>query len=304
MQILEKGLDHRPIPRRAGRDRDSVPKPPTSLQRRLLRYLRNAVGLCVTVVFLYPVLLTLATALRKAADVAASPLGLPVHPTFANITAAFRDMNFARSVGNTLLITAAATVIVVMLGSLAAYPLARITATWSKWTHRLFLAGMAIPLFVGIAPLYITLRSMGLVNTIGGVILIEAGVNLPLAVFFYTGFLRSLPQELEEAAAIDGCGPLRTFLSTVLPLLRPVTGTLIMFVTLAVWNDLAVPLVFLQNPQQWTVMVNAYSYIGPHGFEPTTLFATAFLGTLPLLVGFVFLQRLITEGITAGAVKG
>jgi raffinose/stachyose/melibiose transport system permease protein len=261
-------------------------------------------GICATVVFLYPVLLTISTALRKAADVAASPLGLPLRPTFANIATAFRNMDFARSVVNTLLITASATVIVVILGSLAAYPLARITASWSKWAYRLFLGGMAIPLFVGIAPLYITLRTMGLVNSYLGVILIEAGVNLPLAVFFYTSFVRSVPRELEEAAALDGCGPLRTFVTTILPLLRPVTGTLIMFVTLAVWNDLAVPLVFLQNPQQRTVMVNAYSYIGPHGFEPTTLFATAFLGALPLLVGFVFLQRLITEGITAGAVKG
>jgi raffinose/stachyose/melibiose transport system permease protein len=279
-------------------------RPRTGLRRRILRYACNTLGICATVVFLYPVLLTVSTAVRKAADVSASPLGLPLHPTFANITAAFRHMDFARSVGNTLLITASATVIVVVLGSLAAYPLARITAAWSKWTHRLFLGGMAIPLFVGIAPLYITLRSMGLVDSYLGVVLIEAGVNLPLAVFFYTGFVRSVPPELEEAAALDGCGPLRTFVTTILPLLRPVTGTLIMFVTLAVWNDLAVPLVFLHNPKQWTVMVNAYSYIGPTGFEPTTLFATAFLGTLPLLVGFVFLQRLITEGITAGAVKG
>lgn len=301
MRTRERDLDTTRLVRRPAYRAGA--KSPRGL-RHLGRYLCNILGILAAVVFFYPVLLTVSTALRKAADVAASPLGLPLHPTFANLASAFRDMNFARSVANTLLVTASATAIVVVLGSLAAYPLARITATWSRWAYRLFLAGLSIPLFVGIAPLYITLRTMGLVNTHFGVILVYAGLNLPLAVFFYTSFVRSLPTELEEAAAIDGCGPVRTFFTTILPLLRPVTGTLILFVTLSVWNDLAVPLVFLQNPQQWTVMVNAYSYVGPHGFEPTILFATAFLGTLPLLVAFLFLQRLITEGITAGAVKG
>ena len=262
------------------------------------------VGFLGVAVILAPFVLTLLIVFRPAADVASAPLAIPRHLTFANISRVFGAMHYARAVFNTLVIAGGATILVVLLGSLAAYPLARITARWAGWVYRLFLAGLSIPFFVGLAPLYLELRDLHLLNTRLGVILIYTATSLPLAVFFYTGFIRSVPLELEEAAAVDGAGRLRVFLQIVLPLLKPVTMTLSMFVMISIWNDLVVPLVFLQDPRQWTIMVSAYSFIGPYGFEPTTLFSAAILGSLPLLMLLAFFQRYITAGIVAGSVKG
>jgi raffinose/stachyose/melibiose transport system permease protein len=144
---------------------------------------------------------------------------------------------------------------------------------------------------------------LNLLDTYTGMVLIYTAFNLPVAVFFYTSFIRSVPVDLEEAAALDGAGTLRTFFTIILPLLRPVTSTLLTFVAIQVWNDLLIPLVFTQDPDKRTVMVNAYSFIDPHTVQPTTLFPAALLGVFPLLLIFIFLQRHVVAGMSAGAVK-
>ncbi len=124
-----------------------------------------------------------------------------------------------------------------------------------------------------------------------------------MAIFFYTSFFRQIPLELEEAAALDGASAIRTFFVVLFPLLRPITATLATFLTITVWNDLVVPLVFVQNPALKTVMVNAYSLIGSYSLDPSLLFPAALLGVAPLLVVFVILQRQVVAGLTMGAVK-
>ncbi|WP_217552926.1 carbohydrate ABC transporter permease [Streptomyces sp. GbtcB6] len=256
-----------------------------------------------TVLFVLPFLFTVVTSLRTAADVARAPLGIPHSFTLKNFSDAFHQIHYGPSTLNTLLITGLSCVCITVLGSLAGYPLARITAGWSTAVYRLFILGTSIPVFVVVAPLYLLMRDMNLLDTYAGVVFIYTAINLPLAVFFYTSFIRAIPVDLEEAAALDGCGAFRTFFVVVLPLLRPVTSTLLTFVALQVWNDLLVPLVFLQDPGKRTVMVNAYSFIDPHTVQPTTLFPAALLGVLPLLVIFVFFQRQVVAGMSAGAVK-
>ncbi|WP_150135321.1 carbohydrate ABC transporter permease [Streptomyces hyaluromycini] len=256
-----------------------------------------------TVLFVLPFLFTVVTSLRTAADVARAPLGIPHSFTLKNFSDAFTQIHYGPSTLNTLLITGLSCVCITVLGSLAGYPLARITAGWSTTVYRLFILGTSIPVFVVVAPLYLLMRDMNLLDTYAGVVFIYTAINLPLAVFFYTSFIRAIPVDLEEAAALDGCGAFRTFFVVVLPLLRPVTSTLLTFVALQIWNDLLVPLVFLQDPGKRTVMVNAYSFIDPHTVQPTTLFPAALLGVLPLLVIFVFFQRQVVAGMSAGAVK-
>jgi raffinose/stachyose/melibiose transport system permease protein len=169
--------------------------------------------------------------------------------------------------------------------------------------YRIFIAGSTVPVFVLIAPLYLFLRDLGLLNSYAGIILTYTAMNLPVAIFFYTSFFRQIPIELEEAAAIDGSGPVRTFFVVLFPLLRPVTATLATFLTLGVWNDLVIPLVFVQDPTLKTVMVNAYSLVGSHTLDPSLLFPAALLGVAPLLIVFAFFQRYIVSGLTMGAVK-
>ncbi|MHC5905069.1 carbohydrate ABC transporter permease [Streptomyces sp. S6] len=278
----------------------------TSLSSPWRRTLSTAgtILLCLGVlVFVLPFLFTIVTSLRTAADVAREPLGIPHSFTLKNFSDAFSQIHYGRSALNTLLITGLSCLSVTVIGSLAAYPLARITRGWSAWVYRLFILGTSVPVFVVAAPLYLLMRDMNLLDSYAGVVLVYTAMFLPVAVFFYTSFIRSIPADLEEAAALDGCGALRTFFTIILPLLRPITSTLLTFVSLQVWNDLLVPLVFLQDPDKRTVMVNAYSFIDPHTVQPTTLFPAALLGVAPLLLIFIFLQRHVVAGMSAGAVK-
>ena len=275
--------------------------------RRERRGLWSRVGdviLAIAVVLIIaPFAYTVVTSLRPAVDVINDPLGWPTSLTIDNIANAFSKMNYAQGLLSSTIILVGATILTIVVGSLAAYPLARITRSWTTWVYRIFIAGSTVPIFVLIAPLYLFLRDLGLLNSYAGVILTYTAINLPVAIFFYTSFFRQIPIELEEAAAIDGSGPVRTFFVVLFPLLRPVTATLATFLTLGVWNDLIIPLVFVQDAALKTVMVNAYSLVGSYTLDPSLLFPAALLGVAPLLIVFVFLQRYIVSGLTMGAVK-
>lgn len=262
------------------------------------------VTLTIAIVLIFaPFAYTVVTSLRPASDLVKDPLGWPTSLTIANITNAYSKMNYTQGLLNSTIVLAGTLIITIVVGSLAAYPLARITRSWTTWVYRLFIAGSTVPIFVLIAPLYLLLRDVGLLNSYAGVTLAYTAINLPVAIFFYTSFFRQIPIELEEAAAIDGSGPVRTFFVVLFPLLRPVTATLATFLTLSVWNDLLVPLVFVQDPSLKTVMVNAYSLVGSYTLDPSLLFPAALLGVAPLLIVFVFLQRHVVSGLTMGAVK-
>jgi raffinose/stachyose/melibiose transport system permease protein len=273
-------------------------------QRRGIVSLIGDVVLCIVVVLIVaPFAYTIVTSLRPASEVITDPLGWPTSLTITNITNAYSKMNYAQGLLSSTIVLAGAMFLTIVVGSLAAYPLARISRSWATWVYRIFIAGSTVPIFVLIAPLYLLLRDVGLLNSYAGMILTYTAVNLPVAIFFYTSFFRQIPIELEEAAAIDGSGPIRTFFVVLFPLLRPVTATLATFLGLSVWNDLIVPLVFVQDPSLKTVMVNAYSLVGSHTLDPSLLFPAALLGVAPLFIVFVFLQRYVVSGLTMGAVK-
>jgi raffinose/stachyose/melibiose transport system permease protein len=267
--------------------------------------LLSAFGLIlVTIIYLLPVGYMLLTSVKSSLEIAVNPLGLPRTLNFENYIDVYNRMNYLRAVLNTVFITAVSSIGIVLVSTLAAYPLARVQTRWSSAVYQYFSFGLMVPSFVVIIPLYSLMRSVGLLNTYAGLILIYIAFNIPFAVFFFTSFIRSLPKELEEAGLIDGCTPITVFWYIVLPLLRPVIGTVTMFITLSIWNDFLLPLVFLFDANSRTIMVNVYSFLGYYGFNPTTLFPAAALGSLPLLVFFFFLQRQIIAGITAGSVKG
>lgn len=284
--------------------------PPTAVRAKRRRVRRSPTAiigdviLTVAVVLIFaPFVYTVVTSLRPAPDVVEDPLGWPTSLTLDNFVNAFTKINYGQGLLSSTIVLIGTLFVTILLGALAAYPLARITRSWTTWIYRVFIAGSTVPIFVLIAPLYLLLRDIGLLNSYGGLILTYAAINLPVAIFFYTSFFRQIPVELEEAAAIDGSGPLRTFFVVLFPLLRPVTATLATFLTLAVWNDLIIPLVFVQNPALKTVMVNAYSLVGSYTLDPSLLFPAALLGVAPLLIVFIVLQRQVVDGLTMGAVK-
>lgn len=268
------------------------------------RYFRATLALLIVVLILLPMFYMVSMSLRPLAEVNASPLGLPTSLYLDNYFKVMATMNYWRSVGNTIFITVITTFFVAVISSMAAYPLARVRSRVSGMTYALLVLGLTLPGFVSLAPLYVLLRDLGLLNSYAGVIIAYIAGNLPLGVFFYTSFLKSLPEELDDAAVLDGANPLQIYWQIILPLLRPITATLALFVTMSVWNDLVFPVLFLSDERKYTVTVAVFRFLGSRNTDPTMLFPAVVLGVAPLIILFLILQRQIVNGIAAGATKG
>lgn len=266
-------------------------------------WLVHAIVLLLIIAMLMPVFYMIMMSFKTGDEIASTPLALPSTLFLGNYANALSAMDFTRSVLNSVGITVAVTVIVSLIGSLAAYPLARNTSRLGRAFIMLVALGLATPNFVTITPIYVIFREIGLLDTYLGIILAFTALNLPLAVFFYVGFIAAIPRELEEAARLDNCSEAQVFWYVIRPLLKPATATLSLFVMLMVWNDFTYPLLLLTDKDKFTVMIAVYRFVGNHNIIPELLFPAAVLGSFPLLILFLFFQRRIISGVTAGAVK-
>jgi len=193
---------------------------------------------------------------------------------------------------------------VVVLGSLAAYGIVRWVGRSARPIYVYFLLGLIVPFQLGLPTLFKMWARIHLVDSLSGVILIQIGAGLPLAIFLYAGLLMAVPYELEEAARVDGAGDVRTFVSVVFPLLRPVTATVIILTSINVWNDLIVSLFFLQSPQHYTLSRSVLNFIGVYSSDVPVIFASATLILAPVIAVFLLLQRYFVSGLTQGALRG
>lgn len=263
----------------------------------------SSVTVSLVVIMLLPVAFMVMMSLKTGTELTNDPLGLPGSLYFGNYQHALASMNYWRSVLNSVGITLSVTVLVSVLGAMAAYPLARRTNRLSRFLVMVMALGLSTPNFVTITPIYVIFRELGLLDSYLGIILAFTALNLPLAVFFYTSFIGNIPAELDEAARLDNCSDLQIFWHVIRPLLLPATATLSLFVMLMVWNDFTYPLLLLTDENKFTVMISVYRFVGNHTVSPSDLFPAAVLGSLPLLILFLVFQRRIVAGVTAGAVK-
>ncbi len=181
---------------------------------------------------------------------------------------------------------------------------ARFTGPWSQRIYIYFVAGLIVPLQLGLFPLYKEMHDLQLINTYYGVILLYIAVNLPFVIFLYTSFIKTVPRELEEAALLDGAGPMQIFWLIVFPLLTPVTATVAITSALSTWNDFFIPLIFLQRDGMQTLPLAIFNFVGQYNNNWPLIFASVIISSLPLIVLFLVLQRYFIKGITAGALRG
>ncbi|WP_353827732.1 carbohydrate ABC transporter permease [Agromyces sp. SYSU T0242] len=267
------------------------------------RILANGGVLVIVAIMLLPVLYMITMSLRTPTEIAQSPIGLPLDPAWENYARAFSGMDYLQAIFNSVVVTVAVVVLTALLGSMAAFPIVMRAGWWTRIMIMVVALGMATPNFVTITPIYVIFRDLGLLNTYQGIILAYAALNLPLAIFFYIGFMSTIPKELLESARLDRCNDWQVFWRIVRPLLGPATATLSLFVMLFVWNDLTYPLLLLTDPSKQTVTISVYRFVGNQNVLPDQLFPAAVLGSLPLLVLFLVFQRKIVSGVTAGAGK-
>lgn len=205
---------------------------------------------------------------------------------------------------NTIIITIFSVAGIVLVSSMASYALVRVKNRFSWIIFLFFTFSMVVPFQAIMIPLVETAKILGVKNSIPGIVLIYMGVGSPLAIFMYHGFIKGIPKELEESAAIDGAGPFTIFFKIVFPLLSPITATIVILDVLWIWNDFLLPLIILQSKELKTIQLAQYSFFGAYKREYGLALASLVISASPIVVFYLFMQKYIIKGITSGAVKG
>ncbi|MFE1646680.1 carbohydrate ABC transporter permease [Microbacterium sp. P01] len=272
-----------------------------------LSALREVIFWIVALVYLAPFYFLITIALKDDTEVfSTSKLALPTTPTldnFAKVLTATGQSNVLLGLLNSVLITGGSIVMMVLLGSLTGYVLARSTRRWSTVVYYLFLVAIVLPTQLGTVPLYIGARATGLTGSVWGMIILFSGMLMPLAIFLYAGFFRGLGTEYEEAAAIDGATRTQIFFRIVFPLMAPATGTVAILAGLIVWNDFFTSLIFLGGSTSQTLPVAMYYYIGSLVSAWNQIFAIVIISMIPILAFYLFAQKRFIQGF-AGGLKG
>ncbi len=268
-------------------------------------FITEIVMIVIAVIWFIPIYYLIVTTLKSPQEATNHPLSLPSSLGVENYVNAWKTMQFPRAFGNTLIITASAVFLVVILGSMAGYALARTKTKYSTVIFLLFLAGLTVPFQMNIVSLYRIVKNLHLMNTLLAVILVDVAINTPQAIFLFKEFVEStVPRELEEAAAIDGCSVIKRFFMIVFPLLKSVISTVVILITLNVWNEFMTPLLFLQSRENDVILQEVTRNIGQFSTDWTALFPMLMLGVAPLMIFYVFMQKYIIAGVAAGGVKG
>jgi len=221
-----------------------------------------------------------------------------------NYSEAFTAQNYSvlRGFMNSAIITVGSILILVVVCSLAGYIIHRKSGKFMTLVNFLLLAGLMLP--PSILPTIYVLKYLGVFKTLFGIILVEVAINIPFATMLYRGYMATVPREIEEAALIDGCGRVKMFFEVVFPILMPVTITIAVITGIAIFNDFTNPLYFLPGAKNVTVQLTLYNFTNRFSSSWNLLFADAVLITLPPLVAYIFLNKKVISGITAGAIKG
>ncbi|MGW0757742.1 carbohydrate ABC transporter permease [Streptomyces sp. NPDC002814] len=253
----------------------------------------------------FPFLWLISTAFKPPRELGSlHPTWIPENPTLANFRQAFDEQPLLQAAFNSLVAALGAAVIAVLIATPMAYVMARHRTRLARAATGWVVVSQAFPLVLVIIPLFLVLKNLRLINSVPGLVMVYVVWALPFALWMLVGYVRAVPAELEEAAAVDGAGRLRTLVSVVAPLLAPGIVATALFAFITAWNEFFFALVLLKTPEKQTLPVVLTHFIGAEGVADLgPLAAAAFLATLPSLVVFALIQRRITGGMLAGAVK-
>ncbi|MBR1496195.1 MAG: carbohydrate ABC transporter permease [Oscillospiraceae bacterium] len=260
--------------------------------------------------FIFPFLMVIVNVFKDKSDITRNPLsliGATKGFTLQNFPEAMNKMNFWTVFGNSLIITVCATILTIIVSSMAAFVIVR-NGRWKVCTivFSLMIASMVIPFQVLMVPLVSVYGgTLGVLNHRLTLILMHVGFSVSMAMFMFHGAIKTnIPLELEEAATIDGCSRWTTYWRVVFPLLKPTVATVAIINTMAYWNDYLLPSLVLTKKNLYTIPIATQAFYGTYSTDIGLVMAALLLAMLPILILYVFLQRYIVQGVTAGAVKG
>ena len=266
-------------------------------------FLLEIIGITLAIVFLIPFYFVIINSVKSFAEILIDAAALPKEILFSNYAKVWNIINFPRAFWNSLIITVASNIGIVIISSMAAWKMVRTPNKFSKILFIIIVSAMVIPFQTVMIPLMKLGGTLGIVNSIPGLVIMYFGFGVPLSLFLYHGFVKSVPIEIEEAAKIDGCSQFGVFWRIVFPLLKPITITVIILNTLWIWNDYLLPLLVLQSPELRTIPLATSSFFAQYTKQWDMGLAALVLGIAPVIVFFLFLQRHIIKGIAAGSIK-
>ncbi|GKY87368.1 carbohydrate ABC transporter permease [Sinisalibacter aestuarii] len=255
------------------------------------------------IIMLYPILMMALSGFKTNAEIFTRPFGMPSSFNLDNFKVIWTQTDVPRYLINSAIVTGFSVLFLLVMGTMAAYALSRYRWRGSIMVSLFFLSGLMLPLRLAIIPLFIQLKAMGLTDNPLGLIAIYTAMSLPATVFILTGFLRSLPAELEDSARIDGASELRIMVQIMTPLISPALVIAGIYNAVPIWNDFFFPLIFIQSPEWKTLAQGLTQFFGEYSINYGVLYAGLTLAALPIVVIFIAQSRRFIAGMTAGAIK-
>ncbi len=257
-----------------------------------------------SLIVLLPVFFLINSSLRESNEFARTPFALARDLFWENYQRVWREGEFGSYFINSLIITGGSLILILILALGAGFVLGRYTFKGNNIIFAFILTGMLVPAKLAILPLFIQLKWMNLLDSRLGLILVYTSAALPAAIFIMSGFFKSLPTDLDNAARIDGASEFKLLSKVLVPLVRPGMAIVAIYSAIPIWNDFFLPLVFLQSPEKKTLMQGLTVFFGQYASQWGVLFAGLCLAALPLVVLYLILSEQFIKGLTAGAVKG
>jgi raffinose/stachyose/melibiose transport system permease protein len=249
-----------------------------------------------------PLMIMLLGSFKDVKEAALLNLNLPSQWHFENYQVVFERGRVGRAFINSMLITVSSVALTTLSASMSSFYMARSRRRFASLLYSVFMLGLIAPM--SLIPTIKLMQALSLNNTYPGIIVIFSATNMAFSVLLMTGFIKTIPKELDEAAIIDGCGLLRAFFSVVLPLLKPVVVTSAIVVFMGVWNSFMMPLYFLSASDMWPMPLTVYNFFGQYQSSWNLVFADLTMTAAPIFLVYLIGQRFIIDGMTAGAVKG
>ena len=271
------------------------------LVSRLFQYLILSI---IVVLMFIPVVMLVFGALKTRGELITHPYTPPIPPRWENITGILATPIFWELLRNSLFVMFVVTIAVVVICSLAAFVFARMEFRTKGLAFNLFTLGLMFPINIAILPVYFVLRQMNLIDNLWGVIVVQTAFQLSGNIMILRGFFTAIPAELQDAAYIDGCTTFDFFWRILLPLARPALSAVAALTMIVSWNDFLIPLVVLNSEAFWTLPLGTMQFQGQYGSDLALVSAFITLSAIPTIIFYIFAERQIVAGLTAGAVKG
>jgi raffinose/stachyose/melibiose transport system permease protein len=280
------------------------PRPPVRLPRRLRTAAKHAAVLVIGALVVVPIAYGVLGGFKDNGQLFNNPFGLPDPWVPSNYTDILASGSFWRTLANSTVIALATTVIVVGTSAMAAFVLARFAFKGRELLFTLFTVGLMFPFAVAILPLFILLRTLGLLNNPLGVILPQAAFGLPVTIIILRSFFRAIPREFEESATLDGCTAFGFFWRVLLPMARPALATVSVLAIVTSWNSFLLPLVVFNDPVWWTLPVGVQQFQGQYSDDTARVLAYVVLAMVPALAFYSVAERQLIGGLATGVSKG